>query len=439
MRRRAVLKSLLTTVGVATTGFRLPLANAADYRGKFYVFVQAAGGWDPTSFCDPKVNQKGEEIINHWAEDLDADDVPQAGKIRYAPFAKNEGFFENHYEKMLVINGVDAQTNSHTAGVVHNWSGRISEGYPTTTALLAADLAPEMPMGYLSFGGYSVTGGLTRYTRLKNLSLLRNIAEPPSFADDPQQRYLTDADWRALRNRQASEVTRLVDVPDLLPMERDNRHFYRSASMRSEGLKAYAAAIPPEEELKERVHSGVLSSGNDFGSDVQRQAQLAVLAFKTGVAISADLWQGGFDTHSTHDPDHEWLLAQLTDGVDYLWDYAEQHGVADRMVVVIGSDFGRTNFYNSEDGKDHWPYGSFVIMEKNQPWTNRVVGETDELHFAYNIDPATLERANENDPNGTHIYPKHVHKALRRYLGIEKFAAQKGFPFNNTEDFAFFG
>ena len=45
--------------------------------------------------------------------------------------------------------------------------------------------------------------------------------------------------------------------------------------------------------------------------------------------------------------------------------------MADRMVVVIGSDFGRTNFYNSADGKDHWPIGSFIIMEKNQ---RRVVG-----------------------------------------------------------------
>ena len=58
--------------------------------------------------------------------------------------------------------------------------------------------------------------------------------------------------------------------------------------------------------------------------------------------------------------------------MDYLWDYAETHGVADRMVVVIGSDFGRTNFYNSQDGKDHWPIGSYIVMEKNQPWTNRV-------------------------------------------------------------------
>ena len=75
-------------------------------------------------------------------------------------------------------------------------------------------------------------------------------------------------------------------------------------------------------------------------------------------------------------------------------------------------------------------------MEKNQRWTGQVVGETDELHFAYRIDPHTLRR---DDTNGTIIYPKHVHKALRRYLGIEHSAGARRFPFNNTEDFDFFG
>ncbi len=41
--------------------------------------------------------------------------------------------------------------------------------------------------------------------------------------------------------------------------------------------------------------------------------------------------------------------------------------------------------------------------------------------------------------NGTIIYPKHVHKALRRYLGIENTPGAQRFPFHNTEDFAFFG
>ena len=157
-----------------------------------------------------------------------------------------------------------------------------------------------------------------------------------------------------------------------------------------------------------------------------------MLAFKTGVAVSADLRLGGFDTHADHDPDHEWLLGNLTDSVDYLWEYGEEHGVADRMVVVMGSDFGRTNFYNAGAGKDHWPIGSYIVMEKDQPWTGRAVGRTDALHFAERIDPRTLRR---DDANGTIIYPKHVHKALRRYLGVEDSPGAKRFPLHQYRGF----
>ena len=170
MRRRTILKGLFATAGVAATGFRLPLAHAADYNGKLFVFVQADGGWDPTSFCDPKANTPDEPVINHWAES--GDEIREAGNIPYAPFANNAAFFEKYYDRMLVINGVDAQTNSHTVGIVHNWSGRNSEGYPAMSALLAARYGPELPVAYLSFGGYSDTGGVTRYTRLNNADLL---------------------------------------------------------------------------------------------------------------------------------------------------------------------------------------------------------------------------------------------------------------------------
>ena len=248
-----------------------------------------------------------------------------------------------------------------------------------------------------------------------------------------QSQLFGDEDWAALESHRNDTAERLERTPDLLPGDVRHRAFYRSA-FSTEGLKAYADAIPPEDELEsEEVHEGVEGR---FESTLRRQAQLTVLAFKTGVPVSADLWLGGFDTHSYHDPDHEWLLGNLTDSVDYLWEYAEEHGVADRMVVVIGSDFGRTNYYNAQSGKDHWPIGSYIIMEKDQPWTGRAVGETDGLHFAQRVNPRTLRR---DDRNGTIIYPKHVHKALRRYLGVENTPGAQRFPFNNTEDFAFFG
>ena len=435
MRRRAFLKGMASLAAAGTAGFGLPLAHAADYRGRLCVFIQADGGWDPTSFCDPKANTPGEPVINHWAE---KDEVRQAGNIPYAPFAGNQAFFEKYHRRMLVINGVDAQTNSHTVGVVHNWSGRNSEGYPATTAVLAASEAPGLPVSYVNFGGYAETAGLTRYTRLDNPSLLRSVAYPrgegEDWAEDPEDSaFFAAEDWEAMARYRAARVQRLAHAEGLLPTESRRLDHYLSA-FQSEGLKAYADAIPPEDQLEQTVEATV---GNDtYRSQIRRQAQLTVLAFKTGVSVSADLHLGGFDTHARNDAGQGWLLTNLTTGVDYLWDYAEEHGIADRMLVVIGSDFGRTNFYNADDGKDHWPIGSFVVMEKNQPWTNRAVGETDGLHFAQRINPRTLER---DDANGTIIYPKHVHKALRWYLGIEDSAGAQRFPFNNTEDFAFFG
>ena len=424
MRRRNLLKAMAAAAaGVAASGFRLPLVNAADHRGKFFVFVQADGGWDPTSFCDPKANTPGEPVINHWAE---RDEVRQAGNLAYAPFAGNATFFEKYHRRMLVINGVDAQTNSHTVGIIHNWSGRSSEGYPTMSALLAARYAPDLPVAYLSFGGYSQTSGLARFTRIDDADLLRDIAYPSN------RDYMNQADWEALKRYLAATGERLATAPDLLPAEAYHRALHHSA-FATEGLKAYADAIPPDDELEQPESQ----PGDGEGwSELRRQAQLAVLAFKTGVAVSADLLLGGFDTHDDNDRDQSWLLGNLTGAVDYLWDYAETHGVADRMVVVVGSDFGRTNHYNADSGKDHWPIGSYVIMEKNQPWTHRAVGATDDLHFAHRINPATLRR---DDTGGTIIYPKHVHKALRRYFGIENSPGALRFPFNNTEDFAFFG
>ena len=432
MKRRTFVKGLLAPAVGAVSGFHLPLANAANYDGKLFIFVQADGGWDPTSFCDPKTNTPGEKVINHWAE---TGEVRQAGNLFYADFANNGSFFEKYYDRMLVINGVDAQTNSHTAGIVHNWSGRVSEGYPSMTALLAAHHGPELSLAYLSFGGFSDTASLTTFTRMNNPDLIRNIATPNLNQWDDSLRYLHLADWERFKTFRAANIARLAEVPQLLPRAIRNRELYATAISpgATEGLKHYASLIPSDDELEQPEE--FQGAFNNYDSELRRQAQLTILAFKARVAVSADLFLGGFDTHRDHDMDHTWLLGNLTDSVDYLWEVAETHDVADRLVVVMGSDFGRTNHYNVDNGKDHWPIGSFIVVEKNQPWTNRVVGETDALHFTHKVHPATLQR---DDANGTIIHPKHVHKALRRYFGIENSLGAQRFPFHNTEDFAFF-
>ena len=59
--------------------------------------------------------------------------------------------------------------------------------------------------------------------------------------------------------------------------------------------------------------------------------------------------------------------------------------------------------------------GSSVIMMKNRPWTNRVVGVSGPEHQKLKIDPVTLLE----DANGVQLQTAHVHRALRVILGID--------------------
>ena len=82
MKRRDFMRLTATTGGMlACGGVKLALAQQA-YSGPFWLFVEARGGWDPTSFCDPKGSGLGPNgDINNY----DQNDVGQIGNIRYAP------------------------------------------------------------------------------------------------------------------------------------------------------------------------------------------------------------------------------------------------------------------------------------------------------------------------------------------------------------------
>ena len=59
--------------------------------------------------------------------------------------------------------------------------------------------------------------------------------------------------------------------------------------------------------------------------------------------------------------------------------------------MIVGSDFSRTPYYNSGEGKDHWPYGSYIIMEKGAKYTNRMIAGTDEVQDVVKIDLRTRD------------------------------------------------
>jgi len=428
MNRRQFIHRLALAGGVYALPRFMPEAFAqTSFAGKLLITVQVRGGWDVASFCDPKKNVSGQKIITNWSKTAD---IGTAGNLRYAPFAGNKVLFDAHFSKMLVINGVDMQTNAHDTGVVCSWSGRTALGYPSLTALYAAAVAPNLALSYLNFGGYGQTAGLINSTRIASPDLIKNIIYP-NLNESNNQSFVEDADWQRIQTLQIQNMQQLVADRKALLQDQRNRQNLLSAIQNTDSLKAFGALMPASSDLQ-----AVRKVNNtNANSSIHQQIQMTLLAFKSGLTVSSDVYDGGFDTHDTHDTEHAAALSNVASAVDYLWTTAEQLGLANRLLVVIGSDFGRTPYYNANDGKDHWPIGSYVIMEKNAGYTNRIIGETDEAQNARVINPATMTR---NDSNGTIIYSKHVHRALRKYLGIDNSAAAKNFPLNNTEDFAFF-
>lgn len=419
MKRRNFLKGIVALPVSATPVAQL-FAAPEDYSGQFFVTLQLDGAWDVSSFCDPKVNQSGEPEINHWSRESGIESV---GNLQYAPVSGNSAFFEKHFQNTLVINGIDAQTNSHTTGVTHNWSGRNSAGYPSLTALFALQNAPQLPLSYMNFGGYAETAKLIRYTRLNDIDSLLSILSPNTARWNRELVYRDDQMLGLVQQRQQQRLQRLRQKEKRLPRQRYTLDAYYDARSNAGSLTDFAAYIPPEDELEQEVQL------NQRSSNLRGQMQIALLACKSGVACSADLHLSGFDTHDEHDARHLPLLSHLTNSLDYFWRYAEELGIAERITLMVSSDFARTPYYNSSEGKDHWPIGSAMFMAKSPTWGNRVLGATDAGQNALDLNPSTLTP----QANGIRLYPKHIHHAVREHLGINKGPLAEAFPLQNTE------
>jgi hypothetical protein len=173
MDRRRFLK----VAGIAGLAVMAPIAvreghaGSSKYKGPYWIFLNAGGGWDPTMLCDPKglllSDPMDPKNVNHF----DPGNIGHAGAISYAPtemqsntvtVMSNDLFFKAHHGRLLVLNGVDNQTNHPDAGSRTTWSGQLAEGYPSFAAMVAAKAtaAKPVPLAFLSNGGYDAMGGL---------------------------------------------------------------------------------------------------------------------------------------------------------------------------------------------------------------------------------------------------------------------------------------
>lgn len=421
MKRRSFFQ-LAAATGL-TLGLSRTFASAQQaYAGPFWVQVNAGGAWDPTL------------LFNPVADPLQSRAYPEIGTVGNISFANvpidpmafgldpmagyevnlmsNLDFVTKYGPYLTVINGIDTSTNNHDAGSRTMWSGRLAEGYPSLAALVASTHGNGSPMAYLSGGGYDATAGLVPLTRVTGADAMKRLALTNRIdPNNPESMDLYHSASTANRIR-AAQAERLQGLHDAQHLPRLQGSMVELQNARARDGELAALQIP--EKLVEVPGLGDLQR-------MMQQAQLAVAAFKAGVAVSANLTLGGFDTHANHDREQPRQLAKLLFGIDYLMTLASVE-LGGNLIMVAASDFGRGPFYNGDGagaGKDHWPVTSVFAMGPGIAG-DRVIGGTTADQRARLVDPGSLAVVDGVDgTDGVRIRPEHVHHALRSLAGID--------------------
>ncbi|MEZ4294327.1 MAG: DUF1501 domain-containing protein [Polyangiaceae bacterium] len=460
MNRRDVLKllSLAGLAAVSPVGISAVSAAEPSYKGPYWIMLNAGGGWDPTILCDPKggtLNSNGDftdESVNHFETPLDV------GPFKVAPVGWSQDFagtqvelytskrfVEDHGSRILVINGVDTQTNNHEVGNRVTWSGRPNDGQPALAALVAAFGAQDkdLPLAFLSAGGYDNTAGVVALARAEsNLRVVQRVAYPNVInvenlgnENDPPTNFFTQETASRIQAAQ-SERLKAMAAREQLPNYKTGMNALLLAREGTGSLGALAdelANVDPVNVPKAFPDEFGGLDQNAFGGDFRNlltQSQLALHAFRAGVAVAANLNIGGFDTHSNHDNDQTRQMMKLLKAYDYIWKLAKELGIDDKLYVIVGSDFGRTPYYNEGNGKDHWNTTS-MILAGPQIEGNRVIGATDAKFKPMRVNPKDVSQVlPDDDKTGVRIEPHHIHRELRRLAGLEgtKLDTEWGLP-----------
>lgn len=408
MNRRDFLKSGAAGLTIPWWGV-IPEAHAQVglYGGRVLINIHADGGIDQSSWTDPRETDR---TLNNYAGVTPAN---VSGNIRSAPMGNNKAFFDRYFMQTLVINGVNSETNSHEDGARAHATGRLEMGYPNMSELFASVYGKGLPMPWLNAGGFRTSAGLVAATPMPSVDALRALVTPN--AQSANADFMKQADLDKTLAARAERMKALQARSDTLPRMRTvSQEFAASSDSRA---------------LMQRVAQFLPTTLDAFPA-----AHVGLIAAQAGITSTIQLSSGGFDTHSDHDNRMATALPRLTDLVDYIWQKSAALGISNRILVRIYSEFGRTPL-NSGNGKDHWSVGSQVIMEAAPAWGNRVFGASGPRHQALRINTAT----GAVDPtNGVLIRPRHIHAALRSYLGINTTDPRFDLKVPANEMFAFF-
>jgi uncharacterized protein (DUF1501 family) len=151
-----------------------------------------------------------------------------------------------------------------------------------------------------------------------------------------------------------ADVKSLVGDPDAERLLREVQGMDAPAGSNTAAVqKANYSALDAMAELNKSIdkyQSRFTYANDQFGQGFKQIAQLIATSPKTRIVY---LSGGGFDTHSRQADQHAALLKGFSDAVKVFMDEMEAIGKANKVTILVFSEFGRRCQENNSQGTDH--------------------------------------------------------------------------------------
>jgi len=377
MNRRDLLKyigaaSAAITFGPALRGARKARAATPGLSApKRLLVCVAGGGWDTTYSIDPKAQSATVDVPA-------SSSIKTYGNLDIAydttktVFPNVDTYFTKYGANTAVIRGISIASVAHSECMKRICTGTRNSTSADLGATVAHDLNNGLPLPYLilgtnAFSGpYAVSAGRVG-TSNQILALL-----------DPAQAYETQG---------VNMLTTTTAEDDAI------RAFIAASASReraTRGANGYNRARI--DDFLTAIDHGKLLQGHaiDFGHrgntlTFQNQIDLAVKAISGGIsqAVMLGITAPGvkWDTHTQNTvqgPSHDATFSGLTYLLDKMAATPTPAGtMLDDTIVVVVSEMGRTPKLNANQGKDHWPVTSALVIGAGAVKGNTVFGGTD--------------------------------------------------------------
>lgn len=319
-------------------------------------------------------------------------------------------------DKIRVMNGIDNRTNGHDTGTRFSNTGSMDTAFPDFSALYAAVQGADRPLAFITNGGgNNETAGLVPRSSASDVTVFNTLAEPEGA-------YLPGG-MKSLVDQAKQQRRTLLDQKETLP----RRHRLQSQlyMVRDEGV-AFSGVASELANPSDPLHVALRDKARN---NRQRQMRIGAASMQAGMASSMQIGFGGFDTHNNHDAQHFNRIRDVLVDLHYLWEALEVYQIEQDTTIVLASDFGRTPWYNSGNGKDHWAVGSYIALGKDVAG-GTVLNATDPLVGPMNVTISgnQMTPVPPDTAGSTRITAAHLHKQLRVLAGIDQHPFAQQFP-----------